>query len=61
MVSAAIALYGGLSALLGGGSLIIFITYPLDKPSSGMHTQYIGKVIHNHRGYVDGTDYGHKN
>ena len=37
---------GGLSTLLGGGSLIVFITYPLDEPSPGMHAQYIGVYMY---------------
>ena len=43
MVSAAIVLFGSLSTW-GGVSLIVCITYPLDEPSPGMHTQYIDEV-----------------
>lgn len=44
MVSAAIVLFGSLSTLLVQGSLIVCITYPLNEPSPGMYTQYIGEV-----------------
>jgi len=49
MVSATIVLLGGLSTLVGAWSLIVYITYPPDEPSPGMHAQYIGEVIYNHR------------
>jgi len=48
MGSSAKVLFGGLFTLLGGGdsgSLIVFITYPLDEPSPATHAQYIGEVI----------------
>lgn len=46
MVSAAMVLLGSLSTLLGGGSLIVCITYLLGEPFPGMHSQYVGVYMY---------------